>query len=205
MRNQLVRLLWLTPTVLSVAYFALWACAPDAFLRPPLSPQGPDRALGGAAVISHSQSISEAPAPGPESGMGGQFWYQRRWSHVGFGIDLAWGSEGLAVGSYFRVHLVETPRMSLALDLQGGFAYAGIALPVVLRFGRGVEAYTAPGYLLRRDGALRLPVGVLVEADDALTLIAEGGAGIGTIDGKYDRLSKWGALGLGFPYGRRVP
>jgi hypothetical protein len=197
------------PSVLAAAYFALWACAPTAFLRAPLEPGGPRGAIGGAVVVSgmaHGELAGASHSTDGFVGADGQLWYQQRYRRVGFGADLAVGQAAfLSTGGYFRAFLTESPRHTLALDVNLGLRYAGWGLPFALHFANGISAYAGPSVSMREGPAIRLPIGMRLHLSEHVDLTTEAGLAALSPGNGTDDVQAWGALGLSFPFGAQTP
>lgn len=199
MKERLIRLLWLAPTLISLAYFAFWACAPAAYLAPPLAADGPRGLVGIAAVYSHENFTTTEDTIRPD-GLDGQVWFQRRFKRVGFGLQAAAGQSAyLGGGASFQVHVLDRPRFRLAADVQGGVFYAGMALPMVTNLTPELEWYVAPWASFRAGKVLRLPTGLRYWIPDGPMLSVEAGGAALTDTGDFDQYEVWGAAAVGFP------
>lgn len=201
MRDRLVRLLWLAPTVLSIAYFAFWACAPAAYLDPPLAANGPRAVIGAAGVYSDRAVVGNSEsAYGRSNGGDGQMWFQRRFKSVGFSVQAAVGQTALlSGGGTFRIHVLDQPRFRMASELHAGGVYFGAALPMVANLTSDLEWYVAPMASMRSGNVLRLPMGLRYAFPDGPVLSLETGAAGLRDSGDVDQLELWGSLGIGFP------
>ncbi len=199
MKARLLRLLWLAPTVISIAYFAFWACAPAAYLDPPLAASGPRGQIGGGAVYSTSLPKRQASGERPD-GLDGQLWFQRRFDRLGFSVQLAAGQSALlSAGGSLRVYLLDRPRFRMATDVQAGLVYAGAALPMVALLTPDLEWYIAPWASLRAGKILRLPTGLRYRTPLGASFSLEAGAAALQDNGEADEVEVWGALGVSFP------
>lgn len=201
MKARLIRLLWLAPTLLSVAYFAFWACAPAAYLDPPLAKSGPQGVVGAAAVYSNESLPSKEEDSYRPDGFDGQLWFQRRFERLGFGLTAAVGQSALiSGGGYLRLHLVEEPHFRMATDFQLGGVFVGVALPMVRQINADLEWYVAPWLSMRAGQVLRLPTGLRywTPGGGAVLSVEAGGAAVRD-DFSANRFELWGALAVGIP------
>lgn len=184
-------------TVVVSAYYALWACAPAAAFRPMTTEIGEHEiGLGGSYVGAHS----ETPTTGglsPFVGFNGQLWYQHRFTErFSFGGSLYAGQTSLiGAGLYARFHLLETDRWRLGADVEGGWLYGGVGMPVSFRLVDELWLYSNPSLAARYGQSARLPIGIAWGVTDAFWLQVEGGWGIDLLSTPIDVVDsgRWNA------------
>lgn len=177
LRRRLLQLL----TLAASAWYALWACAPPSTLRSITVDLDQPSEFGGG--LTYAAPIGEAGTCGGSllgcEGTSAQLWYQRRLGQrVTLGGSLfAGGPAGVGGGLLTRFHLAEAERFRLGTDLDVGFLWAGVALPMAGRVGPDLWLYTAPGAQIANLQQVRLPVGVAYGATESMWLHAEGSVG----------------------------
>ena len=168
----------LAVALLATAYFALWACAPAATLAPQLY-NGAERRSEVAVAATYSSALdgraSSLFVGGCPHAVDGQISWSRQLGHWDVGAT-AFGGTGSAVGAggFGRYRVVDTPRGQVGVQFAGGWLWAALAVPMSVAVTDQVWIYTAPnfGYQL---GFLRLPLGIAIRIEDAISLYLEGG------------------------------
>lgn len=132
--------------------------------------------VGGATVVGH-QTPGETFEHGAAAG-GVQLWYARRAGNVDLG--LAVGAAGaLQVGGGFHGGVMVRPRRYesdtaiVAWELQLGWAYATLGLPMSFRVGDRAWIYLSPSVGIRPGSAVHLPVGLSLDLGERARLTAE--------------------------------
>ncbi|GDX78391.1 hypothetical protein LBMAG42_02020 [Deltaproteobacteria bacterium] len=151
------------------AYFALWACAPAASMRPPTLDLDAPHEIGLAGVATTNNGATFAPDA--------QLWYEQRvGKKFSVGGTLFGGATGLVgVGALGRWHAVELDRFRLGVDFEGGFLYAAVGVPMAYRLLGDWWLYTSPSAGLRMNGLARLPVGTQFGIGEHVRISVEGG------------------------------
>jgi hypothetical protein len=149
-------------------------CAPLASFRP-ASGLMPGRKLevGGGAVLLGSRPYVEEPSRGA-----GQVWATGDASRsVSLTLLGAFDAEAVALGGALRLNALETDRLAAGVEVELGYAWAGISLPFAVRAVDETWLYSAPRVgSWGMDFLLSAPVGVSVRVVDGLMLRAEGQA-----------------------------
>ncbi|MDP2314212.1 MAG: hypothetical protein Q8P41_15015 [Pseudomonadota bacterium] len=153
-------------TLLVSAYYALWACAPAATMRPMtldldqpnefgLAASGTDRLGTGDRGCSSEIFLCEG-------GFNGQLWYQHRFNErFSFGGTIFGGQTSfVGAGVQARLHWVELDRFRFGTDLEGGFLWAALGLPVSVRLVDDLWLYSNPSVGARFVQSARFPLGV---------------------------------------------
>jgi hypothetical protein len=129
--------------LIGASLFGVAACAPVASFRPAaplLEERSIELGVGGVAV---------APRPyvqEPWRGAG-QVWAAGPISRVfDLGGVVAFDLGGFAAGGSLRAHLFTRDRFALAADLEAGWAWAALAIPVAVRLFDETWLYTAPRF-----------------------------------------------------------
>ncbi|MDP2306165.1 MAG: hypothetical protein Q8P18_09055 [Pseudomonadota bacterium] len=160
--RRLVQLL----TVAVSAYYALWACAPAATMRPltldldqpnefGLAASGTQR-LGDESRACTNELFSCA------GGFNGQLWYQHRFNErFSLGGTIFGGQTSfVGAGVLARLHWVELDRFRFGTDLEAGFLWGAVGFPVSVRLVDDLWIYTNPSVGARFIQAARLPLGL---------------------------------------------
>lgn len=179
----------------SAGYFALWACAPTSTVAPmvPLHDQtGWD--IGGAVSAGATTTVENVYENVPtDTGMtyefvreerhiapagGAQVWGVSDLGRVDLGLTMGaavvGGVGGGPHGGFIvRPHLVETDDLVLGLDLQLGWLWGSLGLPVSVRASDRVWVYTDPSLGFRYSGVVNVPVGLSVEVGEHMRVNAE--------------------------------
>lgn len=175
------RLLRLSCVVAS-AYYALWACAPAATMRPmTLDLDTPDEFGIGAAATFPTDPTAACTNElfSCEGGFNGQLWYQHRFDErFSFGGTLFAGQTSIVGGGVIaRFHWVEIDRLRFGTDLEAGFLWGAVGLPLSVRLVDDLWVYTNPSVGLRFVQPARFPLGVAWGVTDNVWLTAEGAWG----------------------------
>jgi len=220
----LKRLLITVPSLLAVAYFALWGCSRlgtvGTVSRTPPAP--------GMMEGRHGLGVAgSALAPISDEGQhdtfaSGHFSYSYRWGNVGqvrrqmrrtgdetgrawyfdFGTIIS-GIGGqqerfflpVGLGITMRGGRVFNDRFSIGGEISGGAVWAEFALPFAARLNDRVSLYTSPALLITL-GVVRLPLGVVVAVSRHFALTVEGMMGLPVIDGSALDALAGGSFGL---------
>lgn len=174
-----MRRLALLASILTTAYFALWACAPASAFRAatPLG-EGIQNELGAGAswnqpLVDTSTSSNELVPYGP--GLSGQLWYQHQFSEwFSLGATLFGGQTNfLGGGVQLRTMPVHTPRFRLGVDLEGGWYWGAVGVPVAVGLSDRVWLYSEPSFRLSTHQVVRMPLGLAWHIDDHFVLEGE--------------------------------
>jgi hypothetical protein len=146
------------------AYFALWACAPAVTMRAPV-PMTADQDLEvGFAGAWTGCASGEFGCTDLFAGQGpdGQFWFSRTIApkvQLGFvgGLGL---TQAVSFGGWGRFHLVQTDRFASGVDLEAGWLWAAVGVPMGWRLAGDTWIYTNPSVGLRPSSTARLPLGL---------------------------------------------
>lgn len=176
---------------LCAAYFALWACAPVAMVRPPVPMPADDRSeIGLAAGINEALETTGYLTPmSTPNGPTGQLWYAHHFGDDRFvlGAVVFGGTSSLiGTGVTLRYNAVRAQRFRLGLDVDGGLGWVSAGVPMAFRFTDALWLYTAPSAGYRAAQAIRVPVGLSIGLGDHVLLTPEvsvgaGGAGNGLV------------------------
>lgn len=198
-----LRLLLAAATTLLSAYFALWACAPGPALRPPVpmaEGEGTEIGVGAGFRGDMDQPLATDPLyEGTDVLLYADSFVGRRLSLGGF---VGAGSTSIvSVGGHLRGYLAGPGPVNVALDLEAGWLYAGLSMPIAVRLAeKGPWLYTSPGVILRNSSIVRVPVGVAVPFGDRVRLDVEGMVGWpGSTGGARPQLGAAAALSFTVP------
>jgi hypothetical protein len=168
--------------VLLSAWFALWACAPAAAMRPMTGSMDEPNEFGGgytyaAPLTDTNRCANDLITCNP--GSNGQIWYQHRFGErFSLGGTLFGGQTSLFGGGVLgRFHLLESDRLQLGGDVSLGFAWGELGVPVAVRVAGPVWLYTEPTVAFRLVQPVRVPLGVAINLDDHFSVAAEGAWG----------------------------
>jgi hypothetical protein len=149
----------------------LLGCAPLASFRPP-DALGPERQteIGAGAV-----ALSPRPYVDEPSALTGQLWATRKlasWLHVS--AVGAFDDEALAAGLALQAVPVLTDLFAAGAEVELGYAWGAVALPMALRPSGWLSSYTAPRLGTLGDRLTPgIPGGVSVRVVDGFQLRAE--------------------------------
>lgn len=169
-------------SVLLSAWFALWACAPAAATRPITGSMDEPNEVGGG--VNYSTPLSPSVRCGNElfgcnPGANGQLWYQHRFGErFTLGGTLYGGQTSLFGGGVLaRFHLLDSDRVNVGADVNAGWLWADVGVPVAVRVAGPFWVYTEPSVGFRYVQSVRVPLGVAVDIGDHISLSAEGSWG----------------------------
>ncbi len=159
--RRLVQLL----TVAVSAYYALWACAPAATMRPMTLDLDQPNEFGLAASGTSGMGDGRGCANelfGCRGGFNGQLWYQHRFNErFSLGGTVFGGQTSLVgAGVLARLHWVELDRFRFGTDLEGGFLWGAVGLPVSVRLVDDLWLYSNPSVGARFYQSARFPLGL---------------------------------------------
>jgi hypothetical protein len=202
-QKQLLEHLFITlPTMVGVAYFVLWACAPPATLPPPVA------AMGGPSVpIIEETELTPTQAPRMVSGElgigvmggidtenaegGGWVWLSTRIEGPKKAVDLGLVASGaymldagaFAGGGYLRIMKKRPESHSqLGLELSTGVIWARVAVPYIKQVEENKWIYFSPAITASLVSDLQFPVGVAVRTGRLGVVRFEGGAAFRVAD-----------------------
>ena len=186
--------------ILAAAYFALWACAPTMTIPPgsPLDRPGDTSLSLGASINGPEQwAIYAEPTPTQSGAARGALAdaFPRGEEVIGYklhlfpdaqlsllhqsgeklqwGVTLGGGYTSLVMGGgLVRYILHKDDRVWVAVEAQGGWMWAGAALPFRLRLTDALSVYTSPTVAAGVYRA-RIPLGFSVRLGDHGALHAE--------------------------------
>lgn len=169
-------------TLLLGAWYAFWACAPPSSFRS--MSVDLDRPSEFGAGYTYAAPFPGAD-PGCELGLlgceggGVQLWYQHRLGRrVTLGGNLfGAGPSGIGGGLLTRFHLVEAERFRFGTDVDVGFLWAGVSLPLAARVAPDLWVYTAPTVQVSNIQFARFPLGLGFGATESMWLHGEGSLG----------------------------
>lgn len=171
------------------AYFALWACAPVAMVRPPVPMPADDKGeFGVAAGINEALESTGYMTPlSSPNGPSAQIWYAHHFADdrlVVGGVLFGGTSSLVGTGVTLRYNAIRGERFRLGVDLDGGFAWASAGVPMAVRLNDALWLYTAPSVGLRVAQAARVPLGLSIGVGEHTLLTPEislgtGGSGAG--------------------------
>lgn len=181
---------------IAVSYFVFWACAPPSVVAPmtPMAdPRGWD--LGGSLSAGGSMRTVGVYDSGPgETGgieyelvderrevaqtYGGQVWGVYDAGRVAIGGTLGAAAvldEGGGVhgGVMVRPTLLERDDLMVGLDVQLGWLWGSLGVPISVRATDRVWVYTDPSLGLRYTGLVNVPLGVSIEVAEKVRFNAE--------------------------------
>ncbi|MBI5609520.1 MAG: hypothetical protein HY902_11630 [Deltaproteobacteria bacterium] len=192
--------------LVATAYLSLWACAPLASIPPimPLDREHPNQlsvAVGGGVGVTYPTIFTrEVPYVA-----GAQGAYVHQFKYLDVGAQMSTRNDTFAaVGALVRARLIETDDLVFGLQASGGWMWMATALPLAVRLGEGIWAYTAPsiGYALPE---VSIPLGVSVRLPN-IDIFAEAGAGLtggrkGALlleQNSVEKVAPYGAAGIGW-------
>jgi hypothetical protein len=170
-------------TLAASAYYALWACAPAVSMRPLNTDMEHPNEIGLAGGYSGEVTggggacSTELVACG--GGPNGVLWYQHRFhERFSLGGTLFGGTTSIVGGGLLlRGHWVETDRFRLGTDLDGGFLWASLGVPMSVRVVDQLWFYTNPSIGARLVQPVRFPLGVAWGVTENVWIQAEGAYG----------------------------
>ena len=177
--------------------------------------------LGGGATLSHAQGADcRIPADAaldtgtpytptcgassvllPDLTHWGMVPLSDRWA-LGWQVAAGAGSPGLAGGVVGRYDLSKRERLLIGPQVELGFAWGALGLPVSAQVGERVWLYAHPSVGYRINGLARVPVGLGVPIGKRLRLDLETGVAGPITSGIYTRydgvtgLRTWFSVGL---------
>lgn len=180
-------------SVLASAWYALWACAPAATMRPMTLDMDTPNEFGLAGSVTQFVGAPETCADdlfGCSAGFDGQIWYQRRFlERFSFGGTIFGGeSSNLGAGVFGRFHWLETDRFRLGTDLEGGFLWGAVGVPFSVRLVGNLWVYTNPSVGMRLAQSARFPLGVAYGINEHWWIQAEGAYGFNFLDSPFEPL-----------------
>ena len=162
------------------AYYALWACAPAATMRPMTLDLDRPNEFGVAASATEALGAEDTrgclSAPLQcQGGFDGQLWYQHRFNQRFTLGGTVFGGQTSLVGAgvLLRFHWVELDRFRFGTDLEAGFLWGAVGLPASVRLVDDLWLYTNPSVGVRFVEGARLPLGLAWGAPDNLWIQAE--------------------------------
>ncbi|MDP2306166.1 MAG: hypothetical protein Q8P18_09060 [Pseudomonadota bacterium] len=185
--NRPARRLLQLLTVAASAYYALWACAPVATMRPmTLDLDQPNEFGLAVSATEPLGSIGRGCSFMPllcESGFNGQLWYQHRFNQrFSLGGTIFGGQNSLVgAGVQARLHWVELDRLRFGTDLEAGFLWGAVGFPVSVRLVDDLWIYSNPSVGARLVQSARFPLGVAWGITDQVWIQAEAAWGFDLI------------------------
>lgn len=160
------------PCVVALAALAAsGGCVPPGDFRP-AAPfvDGRTSEIGAGVVASTKRPYVDEPTRAV-----GQLWgahrFGERISVAGVG---AFDDRAVALGAAFRVDALRFDRFALAGEVQLGYAWAGLSMPMAVRLFDATWLYAGPRALPRfQEWMLDLPVGLSVRVHEGFALRAE--------------------------------
>jgi hypothetical protein len=166
-----------------------FACAPSQSFRPAGAP-GLDREHEIGIAFSSVQPRPYVTESAEEIGQG--WWATRLAEPWSFATVLAFDASALAVGAALRLDAVSTRIFTLAVEVEGGFAWGAVSLPVAVRVWDDVGAYCSPRFgNWGSDLTPFLPCGVQAELVDGVLLRGELQLSWADFEA-YNRRAHWG-------------
>lgn len=171
------------------AYFVLWACAPAATMAPPVPFAEGDKNEIGIGPIYTGVPFDSAPGMfvNEYSGLDGRFWYKHQFGDrfdVGFTLFGGYTSY-VGAGFDLRYYFLRKDRIRMGLDLQGGWLWGTVGVPMGFKLTEGVWFFTNPAIETRELGILNFPAGLSLAINDKIQLIPEVGLRVGGANGSY--------------------
>lgn len=147
-------------TAIPLCYFAFWACMPPSVVAPPV-PMGAadDWNLGFSA--SGGVVGTDAPMELQVDG-GATAWALRHGDFADWGVAAGGSRSHLgSLGFVFRPRLADDGPVLVDLDLQLGWLWLSLGVPLSFRLGDEVYLYTSPAVAGTATGTIaRAPLGV---------------------------------------------
>ena len=193
------------PTMVGVAYFVLWACAPPAALPPPVpmtgSPYAPPPNNGltqnpppntvtgelGVGIVGGAGSLDGFQQLEPEAGawvwLSAHIDKPRQSTDLGLVVSghLLDGGGAGAGGGYLRI-MKKRPASQLGVEFSGGFLWARVAMPYMKQTSENSWLYLSPGITGSFISDVRLPIGVAIKTGALGVIRLEGGAALRLVD-----------------------
>lgn len=159
-------------SLVGVAWFALWACAPMSTMPVPgaIGEQENEFAIGGNYTAGSEAYLGEFLGTGV--GASGQLSYQHRFGNLHFGGGVFAGQSSLVGGGVFFGGLFPVGAANLGFQVSGGWLWAEVGMPVTVPLGDVVWLYTEPSVGFRAR-VLRIPVGAGFRLGKHFTLAPE--------------------------------
>jgi hypothetical protein len=226
----LEHLLITMPTMIGVAYFVLWACAPPAALPPSAPMASPQGMADPAAVANGIPAPTAAPAmvtgeigmglmgggmvaapsaePLPEAGV--WTWLSAHMERPGRMTDLGLvasgallaGEAGGSMGGYLRV-MKKLPTSAFGVEVSGGWLWARLAIPYMKKIDDRRWLYFSPALTGSLPSSVELPVGLMLQTGRFGILRVEGGFAFRGGDAVGP--AAYAALSGSLRFGRHVP
>lgn len=185
--------------VAALSVLVCCACAPLGSLRPASAPAaGRGAEVGAGAAVVSPRELVEEPVRAA-----GQLWaLTRAGGRFTLSAIGAFDDDAVALGVAARFDAIDTKRFAGGVELELGYAWAAVSLPVAVRMFGESWAYGAPRFgSWGTQPLLSLPAGVSLHAGDGVFLRAEGQALIQSFAWGQPR---W-AAGLGAAYQLPAP
>lgn len=200
LRRPSLRRLLQALTVAVSAYYALWACAPPSTFRAmTLDLDHPNEfGLGASGVGTIDDPAACWNGYLACSGPHAQLWYQHRFNQrFSFGGTVFVGqASGLGAGVQARLHWVELDRFRFGTDLEGGFLWGGVGLPVSVRLVDDLWLYSSPAIRANNFQTARLPLGLAWGVTDQFWLQGEAAYGYSFLNSPSPSTSDAYSFGL---------
>ena len=203
-RKKLLEHVFITlPTMVGVAYFVLWACAPPAALPPPVPMTGTPTMNPQPAGLTQEKTPRTVTG---EIGIGAMVGVDSLspegggWSWLSAHIDGQSGSVDLGVvasaqfileggaaagGGYLRVMKKRPSNTQFGVELSGGAFWGRIAFPYMTQRTKNSWLYLSPGATVSLASDVQLPVGIAIETGRLGVVRLEGGAALRISDGFF--------------------
>ncbi|MFZ5475454.1 MAG: hypothetical protein ACOZNI_01660 [Myxococcota bacterium] len=186
----------------------LVACAPVAMMPPPTPfAEGQHFEVGGALTGSAYDtrfSTCGTDFGAPCSGLGLHGYALGRIGPVDLGgLVYAGMAEAAGGGVLVRVSPVDTRRFRLGAQLDGGWIWAALGVPVAVGLSDRVWLYSQPSAGWRTAGVVRVPLGVSIRMPYGYVAHFEAGVGTGHVEGRFRDTVQgvttgWVAVGSGY-------
>lgn len=133
----------------------------------------PDRSLEVGAGIA---KVTRRPYVDEPSASAGQVWVSGEVAHrrIGLTAIAPFDDDAAGFGGALRVNALRTDRLAIGNEVELGYAWFGLSLPVAVRLFDQSHVYTAPRlFNWSRDLAFGIPVGASFRLYDGFILRAE--------------------------------
>lgn len=149
--------------------------------------EGDRNEIGVGPIVTRSVISGGGMFINEDSGLDGRFWYKHQFGErFDLGFTLFGGvTSYVGAGLDMRYYFMRKDRIRMGLDIQGGWLWATIGMPIGYQIDDQIWFFTNPAIETREIGIINLPAGISVNTSEKIQFVGEGGVRVGGANGGY--------------------